>query len=204
MTLRTATLDDLPAIMDLERSSFPTDAWSEQTMGTEIASLHNVYLVDIEGDRVVGYGGVRALQGSADSDIQTIALDTSVRGQGRGRALLRALIVTALERGARELFLEVRDDNIPAQTLYASEGFTELGRRPRYYQPDNVDAVIMRLDLRSWARSAADATRETQENSRDAGADTGPAPAIQARSWVPGAPDAPDARAADVTEETSA
>ena len=161
MTLRTATLDDLPAIMDLEQRSFPTDAWSEQTMGTEIASLHNVYLVDVEGERVVGYGGVRALQGSADSDIQTIALDASLRGRGRGRALLRALIATALERGARELFLEVRDDNAPAQTLYASEGFVEIGRRPGYYQPDNVDAVIMRLDLWAWARRTADAAEET-------------------------------------------
>lgn len=161
MTLRTATLDDLPAIMDLEQRSFPTDAWSEQTMGTEIASLHNVYLVDVEGERVVGYGGVRTLQGSADSDIQTIALDASLRGRGRGRALLRALIATALERGARELFLEVRDDNAPAQTLYASEGFVEIGRRPGYYQPDNVDAVIMRLDLWAWARRSADAAEET-------------------------------------------
>lgn len=154
MTLRTATLDDLAAIMDLERRGFPADAWSEQTMGTEIASLHNVYLVDVEAGRVVGYGGVRALQGSTDSDIQTIALDASMRGRGRGRALLRALVGIAVERGARELFLEVRDDNAVARALYSSEGFVELGRRPGYYQPGNVDAVVMRLGLRSWAPAA--------------------------------------------------
>ena len=158
MTLRIATLDDLDAIMDLERHGFPTDAWSEQTMGTEISSLHNVYLVDVEGERVVGYGEVRALHGSADSDIQTIALDPSVRGQGRGRSLLRALIATAVERGARELFLDVRDDNAVARSLYASEGFVELGRRSGYYQPGNVDAVVMRLDLRSWADAAKEAS----------------------------------------------
>lgn len=154
MTLRTATLDDLAAIMDLERRGFPADAWSEQTMGAEISSLHNVYLVDVEGEHVVGYGGVRALRGSSDADIQTIALDPSVRGRGRGRALLRALIATALDHGARELFLDVRDDNTVARALYASEGFVELGRRPGYYQPDDVDAVVMRLDLRSWADAA--------------------------------------------------
>jgi len=150
MTVRTATLDDLPAIMELERRCFPTDAWSEQTMGTELTSGHTVYLVDVDEGRVIGYGGVRALDGAADSDIQTIALDPSRRGGGRGRSLLRALIAQAVLRGAKELFLEVRDDNPVAQRLYLSEGFAELGRRPRYYQPGNVDAVVMRLDLRTW------------------------------------------------------
>src|SRR5690606_2535465 len=135
MTLRAATSDDLAAIMELERRGFPDDAWSEQTMSAEIAGAHNVYLVDVEGDRIVGYGGVRALEGGADADIQTIALDAQFRGRGRGRALLRALAGEAVGRGARELFLEVRADNPVAQALYVSEGFTELGRRPRYYQP---------------------------------------------------------------------
>jgi ribosomal-protein-alanine acetyltransferase len=155
MTLRLATGDDLAAIMDLERRSFPTDAWSEGTMRAEVASAHNHYLVDEEGGRVVGYGGLRALRGGSDADIQTIALDESVRGQGRGRALLRALIAEAGARGARELFLEVRADNPVAEGLYRSEGFAELGRRPRYYQPDGVDAVVMRLDLRAWTVGAA-------------------------------------------------
>lgn len=198
MTLRTATLDDLAAIMELERRSFPSDAWSEQTMGTEIASLHNVYLVDLEGDRVVGYGGVRALRGSADSDIQTIALDAAQRGRGRGRALLRALIAVAVERGARELFLDVRDDNAVAQALYSSEGFSELGRRPGYYQPGNVDAVVMRLDLRSWAPGAAS---ETKESTRNAGADARSGPAIQVDS---GTPSETDAAEPDAAEETNA
>ncbi|MFD5224659.1 ribosomal protein S18-alanine N-acetyltransferase [Microbacterium sp. NPDC058342] len=163
MTLRVAAIVDLAAIMDLERRSFPTDAWSEQTMGTELTSAHNHYLVDEEDGRVVGYGGVRALPGGADADIQTIALDESFRGRGRGRALLRALITEAVARGAKELFLEVRSDNPVAEALYASEGFAELGRRPRYYQPDDVDAVVMRLDLRAW-----DARRENPAGEGDA------------------------------------
>lgn len=213
MTLRAATLDDLAAIMQLERRSFPTDAWSEQTMGTEISSLHNAYLVDVDGDRIVGYGGVRALQGSADADVQTIALDADARGQGRGRALLRALIAVAVERGARELFLDVRDDNAVARALYASEGFAELGRRSGYYQPGGVDAVVMRLDLRSWAAAVGDAAPETQENARNAGADAGSAPAIRVKSGISGDvhPDAanpgaagPDAANPDAAEETNA
>ena len=39
-----------------------------------------------------------------------------------------------------------------------AHGFLEIGRKPRYYQPDDVDAVVMKLDLRGWAaRGAASA-----------------------------------------------
>ncbi|GAT72243.1 ribosomal protein S18-alanine N-acetyltransferase [Microbacterium hydrocarbonoxydans] len=154
MTLRAATAEDLDAIMGIEHRSFPTDAWSPETMAAELASPHGRYLVDEEDGVLIGYGGLRHLAGSADADIQTIAFDSAHRGKGRGRALLRALLAEAANRGAREMFLEVRADNPGAAGLYLSEGFKEIGRRPRYYQPDDVDAVVMRLDLRARAGHA--------------------------------------------------
>ncbi|MFC7765894.1 GNAT family N-acetyltransferase [Leucobacter soli] len=55
------------------------------------------------------------------------------------------LLDEAARRGVHEVFLEVRADNPVARGLYASLGFDEIGVRPRYYQPDDVDAVVMRL-----------------------------------------------------------
>ncbi|MGB4136168.1 MAG: ribosomal protein S18-alanine N-acetyltransferase [Microbacterium sp.] len=163
MTLRQATPADLDAIMALENASFPEDAWSPQTMAAELASDLGRYLVDEEEGLVVGYGGVRA-PGGSDSDIQTIALAEDVRGQGRGRELLRALLDEAATRGARETFLEVRADNPVAQALYASEGFAEIARRPRYY-PGGTDAIVMRLDLSRWATEESRTTARLQEES---------------------------------------
>lgn len=155
--IRRATPADLDAIMAIENASFPTDAWSPETMAAELAGEYSHYLVDEQDGDIVGYAGLRAVRGSADADIQTIALLEEHRGAGRGRALLAELLTEASARGAREVFLEVRADNPGAAGLYASEGFTELGRRPRYYQPDGVDAIVMRLDLRAWA-AAKEAT----------------------------------------------
>ncbi|REJ08084.1 ribosomal-protein-alanine N-acetyltransferase [Microbacterium bovistercoris] len=132
--------------MALENASFPDDAWSAESMASELGSEHGRYFVDEEDGRIVGYGGVRALVGAPDSDIQTIALDPAFRGQGRGRRMLRLLLDQARERGARETFLEVRDDNEAAQRLYLSEGFIEIGRRPRYYK-GGIDAIIMKTGL---------------------------------------------------------
>jgi ribosomal-protein-alanine acetyltransferase len=197
MTLRRATPADLDAIMSLERASFPTDAWSDAMMREELASPHGWYVVDELAGRIVGYAGLRAPRGSKDADVQTIAIAEASRGRGRGRALLAALLEEAAARGVHEVFLEVRADNPVAQALYRSEGFVDLGRRPHYYQPDDVDAVVMRLSLSGWAAAAAiaaDARGETPRNSAAAAAaDPDPAPRAQdpwsfvRPSWAPGA-----------------
>jgi [ribosomal protein S18]-alanine N-acetyltransferase len=161
MSLRAATSDDLDDIMAIERASFEGDAWSATTMAADIASPHNWYVVSEEAGRIRGYAGLRSPEGSADADVQTIALAADARGRGRGRALLRALLAQAVSRRAREVFLDVRDDNTVAQALYASEGFVPIGRRPNYYPSDGgVDAIVMRLDLRAWSHAQADAVAE--------------------------------------------
>lgn len=173
--LRTATPEDLGAIMALERASFPTDAWSESAMRSELASPHGRYIVIEQGGAIAGYAGLRAVAGSHDGDIQTIAVAAASRGHGWGRALLTALIEEAERRGVRDLFLEVRADNPVAQALYGSEGFVEIGRRPHYYQPDDVDAIVMQADLRGRAAAVFTTPQESAvpgENGPDS-ADTG-------------------------------
>ncbi len=150
MSVRPATAADLDAIMSLERASFPSDAWSESLMRAELSSRHSWYVVVEEAGRLTGYAGLRAPAGSKDADIQTITIAGSARGHGRGRSLLRSLLEEAARRGAREVFLEVREDNAIARGLYESEGFVEIAHRPHYYQPDDVDAIVMRLELTAW------------------------------------------------------
>ncbi|MBA8816733.1 ribosomal-protein-alanine acetyltransferase [Microbacterium halimionae] len=157
--MRRATLADLDAIMALEKASFPTDAWSAPMMREELASPHSFYLV-LEGEAqpgespvLEGYAGLRALSGSHDADVQTITVAAATRGKGLGRTLLRALLDEAGERGIRDVFLEVRADNPVGQSLYVSEGFVDIGRRPGYYQPDNVDAVVMKCEMAHWHRA---------------------------------------------------
>ena len=189
MTIRTATGDDLAAVMALERASFPTDAWSEAMMREELASPHGWYIVDDEAGRLVGYAGLRAVAGARDADIQTITITEQSRGRGRGRSLLRALLEEAARRRVADVFLEVRADNPVAQALYASEGFAEIGRKPRYYQPDDVDAVVMKLDLRGWEGSRhpsapADTALRNSENRTIFGGDAAATPDTGAKSEI--------------------
>ena len=132
--------------MGIETATFNNDAWSPQNMAAELASRHTYYLV-AERVGVEAYAGLYAPRGSDQADIQTIAVGESARRQGLGRVLMQALIGEARERGAREVFLDVRADNPGAQALYLSLGFEQIAERPGYYQPDNVDALVMRLRI---------------------------------------------------------
>ena len=151
-TLRGATIADLDAIMAIETPTFTTDAWSKQNMRSELLSPHTVYLVAFDDgapEVTSGYAGLLAPRGGGQADIQTIAVADDARRRGLGRELMTTLIDAATERGATEIFLEVRADNPGAQELYHSLGFEQIAVRPRYYQPDGIDALIMRLALES-------------------------------------------------------
>ncbi|ANJ27842.1 ribosomal protein S18-alanine N-acetyltransferase [Agromyces aureus] len=150
--MRRAKIADVEAIMGLERETFVTDAWSEELMRSELASEHGYYLVAVDEEaeperRLMGYAGLYAPAGTGDADVQTIAVAPFTRGIGLGRGLMHALITHARRRHVSRIFLEVRADNPIAKALYDSLGFVEIGIRRGYYQPDDVDAVSMRLDV---------------------------------------------------------
>lgn len=147
VVIRDADLGDLNAIMRLETETFATDAWSRDVMAAELASPNSLYLAALSGDELVGYAGLSAPTASNQADIQTIAVDTTHRRLGIGRVLLLQLLAAARARGVDEVLLEVRADNPGAQRLYELNGFTAIAVRPRYYQPDGVDAIVMRYEV---------------------------------------------------------
>jgi len=147
--LRRATPDDLDAIMAIESAVFAPDDWSRATMAAELADGNGYYLVAFpptDPTRVQAYAGLRSPRGAEQADIQTIAVVPEARRAGLGRVLMLQLIAQARERGAREVFLEVRADNPAAQSLYESLGFESIAVRPRYYL-GGIDAVVMRLTV---------------------------------------------------------
>lgn len=148
--LRRATADDLDRIMELETGTFGNDAWSGSAMLSDLRNRQCYYLV---AERVGfpgeldGYAGLFAPPGALEGEIQTIAVAETARRGGLGRVLMQSLISEARKRGAKEVFLEVRADNPGPRRLYATLGFDEIAVRVGYYQPDNVDAIVMRLAL---------------------------------------------------------
>lgn len=139
---------DIDPVLALEKDLFPDDAWSRGMFWSELAHARGLgstrrYVVAYEGDRLIGYGGLAA---SGDlADVQTIAVARDQWGTGLGARLLTELLRHATAFEVAEVMLEVRVDNTRAQKLYERFGFEPIGFRRGYYQPGNVDALVMRL-----------------------------------------------------------
>lgn len=103
--------------------------------------------VERDGDLVAF---VMAQTIAGESDILTVATDPDLRRQGLATTLIGALINRLGERGVSRITLDVAEDNAPARALYRGFGFTEDGRRPRYYTAGRdvpVDAVLMSRNM---------------------------------------------------------
>ena len=96
--------------------------------------------------------------------LYSIGVRSGHRRRGAGRALVEEMLRWAEAERVPEVW--VLADNPGAEGLYRSEGFEEIARRPRYYQPDDIDAIVMRLALQHSRSShrdepASDAAKET-------------------------------------------
>ncbi|MEU8121569.1 ribosomal protein S18-alanine N-acetyltransferase [Spirillospora sp. NPDC049024] len=149
VVLRPMTGADLPAVHRLDRVLFPEDTWSEEMLAAELADqprTRHYIVAEAPDGEIVGYAGLAAAGGQAD--VQTIGVRPDRRKGGIGAALLTALLEEAVRRGSESVFLEVRADNDAAHRLYERFGFERVGIRKRYYQPSDVDAIVMCRKLR--------------------------------------------------------
>ncbi len=78
-----------------------------------------------------------------------LCVDPATQSRGLGRRLLKRMVDLARWHMADRIFLEVRPSNPVAIALYHSEGFNEIGRRPRYYpaKDGREDAIVMAMEL---------------------------------------------------------
>ncbi len=145
-----ADLDDLMLVM---RSGFDGqygEAWSALQLGDSLAAStgfgRQLRLPD--GD-IAGFSLCRAM--GPEVELLLIVIAPRYRKLGFGALLIETAIADAIARGAKELFLEVRENNAPARGLYRKCRFVDVGRRADYYvgsAGDRFAAITMRHMLR--------------------------------------------------------
>ncbi len=150
--LERMTRADLPAVVEIERASFP-DPWPESVFLQEIRSGNHSRCLLVrrssEGPETRPAGYVCFWILAEELLINNLAVDPAMRRQGAGRFLLDGALRQGREGGCRVAFLEVRPSNEPAIRLYQASGFTLVGRRKGYYQSTGEDALLMRASLES-------------------------------------------------------
>ncbi|MFC0676901.1 ribosomal protein S18-alanine N-acetyltransferase [Lysobacter korlensis] len=145
ITLRPMREDDLDAVYEIEIRAYPFP-WTAGIFRDCLRADYPSWVL-LEDDRVIGYF---LLSLAADeAHVLNVCVAPERQGRGHGRRLLRSILQLARGRGAQRVFLEVRPTNHGAIALYDSEGFNEIGRRPRYYPAANgrEDALVMAIEL---------------------------------------------------------
>ena len=146
VTIGALTPADAERCAQLEAQLFDgDDPWPAVAFNRELASSHNHYVAARVAGTLVGYAGISRLgrKPPFEYEVHTIGVDLAFQGQGIGRRLLDELLNFA-DGGV--VYLEVRTDNEAAIALYRSVGFTQIGRRRRYYRVSGADAYTMRWE----------------------------------------------------------
>lgn len=136
MMIRRLKLGDLPQVLRIERAAFRAEGYSAISFLLHLARDYRGAFVACEDGQVVGYSLARlgrTRDGIRRGGITSLAVAPGHRGRGVGRQLLARALEYLRERGAGEADLEVRADNLPAQSLYRSAGFRPAGVLPDYY-----------------------------------------------------------------------
>lgn len=142
-TIRPATWEDVPLVAAIESESF-SDPWSERSFGEILLASAAIFLVAApsESRSIAGY--VIALVVQNEGEILNLAVAPDFRRRGLGGELLDAGLSAVHARGARDIFLEVRESNQAALALYGSRGFSAIGQRRKYYRNPVEDALVLR------------------------------------------------------------
>lgn len=137
---RVATLDDLAAIVELDRACF-SRPWTRDGWRAELSKG----AVLVSGAPIVALACAPIIFDHCE--LRRIAVAAVARRTGQGRSLLEHIIDSARAAGCLRLELEASASNSAAIALYGRCGFEVVGRRRGYYRDPPDDAILMSLAL---------------------------------------------------------
>lgn len=134
------------AVSQLFEKAIGDDAWGENSLFGVIGDDNGILLIAKENSEVVG--ALVSYASAYESELAMIAVDEDFRGRGYAKMLMDDYMEILDDRGVAEAFLEVREHNEAAISLYESYGYVNVGVRPNFYQNPAEDAYILKKDLR--------------------------------------------------------
>lgn len=137
------SVETVHGVAELAKACFTTP-WSEAIYQRELTNPMGITYVCTANETVVGFlccGYVLD-----ELSINTLAVAPMYRRRGIARRLWNAM-ETRMRGICSVCYLEVRESNHAARTLYTALGFTQNGYRPRYYDAPEEAAVLMSKQL---------------------------------------------------------
>jgi ribosomal-protein-alanine N-acetyltransferase len=147
--IRSATAEDIPAILAIEGKAEHAAHWPEEKYREMFESETSQRFVLVLEDRgtIRGFAVGHVLD--QECEIENLVVASDFRRRGWGSNLLQSLIGAARHERVTAFFLEVRESNLAARALYNRVGFAENGRRKRYYREPEEDGILLTFRLPS-------------------------------------------------------
>jgi ribosomal-protein-alanine N-acetyltransferase len=149
MLIRSATPEDIPTILAIEGKAPHAAHWPEEKYREMFKSQTSRRLVLVLEERGTVQGFLIGNLLDQECEIENFVVAADFRRQGWGSKLLQSLIDAACHAGVSAFFLEVRESNLAARSLYNRVGFAENGRRKRYYREPDEDGILLTFRLPS-------------------------------------------------------
>lgn len=137
--------DDLDRVASLEREIFATSAWSPALIREEFLFGPSRWR-GVDGASALAAYAVYGFEGDA-FHLMNLAVAPESRGRGLGLALMQDFLAEARRLEVPDVWLEVAVTNEVALALYRAHGFEDVRVRRRYYQPEGIDALVMRARI---------------------------------------------------------
>jgi ribosomal-protein-alanine acetyltransferase len=135
---------DAPAVEQILAKSPQAAAWTLNSLERLRLRGEVGWVIDTRG-AVCGFLVIRTV--AQEAEILNLSVDPAKRRAGNATALLLEALTECRELGVKQVFLEVRESNLPAIYFYEKHGFVETGRRPAYYKKPLEAAVLMTRGL---------------------------------------------------------
>ena len=136
MKIQKLTPDYVSTVAEIEKRCF-SNPWSETAVNAELENhCSEIYIALVDGT-TAGYANIYTVLD--EMDIVRVAVLPEYRRQGIAAEILK----TVLAEKQGTVYLDVRESNHPAISLYKSLGFVDTGVRKNYYTNPTENAILM-------------------------------------------------------------
>ena len=136
--IKKGRIQDAAAILAVMEDVYKASPWKLEQIQADIEQKSISYFLAVDEGQGQVLGFVAIQETLYEAEVLQIAVKPAFQGQGLAQQLLAQL------PDQKEIFLEVRVSNQPAQGLYKKMHFEEIARRKNYYHDPIEDAVIMK------------------------------------------------------------
>jgi len=97
-------------------------------------------------DRLAGYIAFSLIED--EMEILNLAVHPDFRRKGMAASLLDSAFEMCIKNKIAKSFLDVKESNTAALTLYKKYGYKQIGVRKKYYPDTKEDALLFRYDFK--------------------------------------------------------